>query len=71
MEYKPDWQTAKANLTRRIKDAGKCVQAVRVKVDEVIPLLDAVGPEGMFITVAAADEATAEKLVEAVEPYRR
>jgi hypothetical protein len=56
----PEWY----DLYRRIKAGGKSVQAVGVKPDEVLPLLDAVGPEGMFVTVYAPDEDTARKLVE-------
>ena len=38
-------------LYKKIKDAGKCVQAVEMQAEEVIPLLDAVGPEGMYLMV--------------------
>lgn len=37
------------DLYRRIKAAGKSVQAIGVKLHEVEPLLDAVGPEGLYI----------------------
>ncbi len=33
-------------------------------------MLDAVGPEGMYLSVWAPDERTAEKLVENVAQYR-
>lgn len=62
----PKWY----DLYRRILKAGKSVQAVNVEHDEVIPLLDAVGGKGMFITANAPDEATARKLEEYVEAYR-
>jgi hypothetical protein len=58
------------DLYRRIKRGGKGVQAVGVKPEEVIPLLDAVGPEGMFIMCSAPDEATARELEAQVERYR-
>jgi hypothetical protein len=60
------------DLYRRIKRGGKGVQAVGVHLDEVIPLLDAVGPEGMCILVGgpAYDEAAAERLLKDLEPYR-
>jgi hypothetical protein len=59
------------NLYRRIKEGEKGIQAVGVQVDEVIPLLDAVGPKGTFICLNdLVDEATGEKLLKAVEPYR-
>jgi hypothetical protein len=41
----PQWY----DIYRRIKKAGKSVQAIGVKIDEIEPLLDAVGPEGMYI----------------------
>jgi len=62
----PHWY----ELYRRIKAAGKAVQAIEVNVDEVVPLLDAVGPEGMFVMVSAPDQATGEKLLEATQQYR-
>jgi hypothetical protein len=60
------------DLYRRIRAGGKGVQAVGVELDEVIPLLDAVGPAGMCILVGGApyDEAAAERLLQALEPYR-
>ncbi len=64
----PEWYA----LYRRILKAGKGVQAVGVALDEVIPLLDAVGPAGMCILVGgdAYDEAAAEQLLKALERYR-
>jgi hypothetical protein len=35
-----------------------------------VPLIEAVGPDGLFITCNAPDEATARKLVEQVQQYR-
>lgn len=58
-------------MYRRILDVGKSVQAINVQPAEVIPLLDAVGPKGMFVTVTAATEAEARALEEAVEAYHQ
>lgn len=58
------------DLYRRIKRGGKSVQAVGVKPEEVVPLIDAVGPEGLFVTVSAPDEAAAEKLLDEARKYR-
>lgn len=58
------------DLYRRILKAGKSVQAIDVHPHEVIPLLEAVGPQGMFVRVSAGSEAEARALVEAVEAYR-
>ena len=62
----PQWY----DLYRRIKAGGKSVQAVGVKPEEVVPLLDAVGPEGMYIATWAPDEDAAQKLVEQVQQFR-
>ena len=59
------------SLYRQIKAAGKAVQAIMVKPEEVVPLLDNVGPAGMYITAYCRDVAQAEALLAAVEPYRR
>ena len=52
------------DLYRRIKAGGKGVQAVGVRYDEVLPLIDAVGPEGLYVMTWAPTEAAARKLVE-------
>jgi hypothetical protein len=41
-----------------------------VEPEEVVPLLDAVGPDGLFIMTHAPDERAAEQLLTDVEPYR-
>jgi hypothetical protein len=65
---KPDWYP----LYRRILAAGKSVQAVGVAMDEVIPLLDAVGGKGLYLWVnGGSDRAAFERLVDRVEPYRK
>ena len=51
------------DLYRRIKTAGKSVQAVGVTPAEVAPLIDAIGPEGLYITTRCATEAEARRLV--------
>lgn len=58
------------DLYRRILAGGKSVQAILVEPHEVIPLLDAVGPNGMYIMTEAASEAEARALEDAVEAYR-
>ena len=58
------------DLYRRIKSAGKAVQAIGVRPEEVVPLLDAVGPAGLFIRTAAESEDAAARLLADVEPYR-
>ena len=58
------------DLYRRILAAGKSVQAVGVRPEEVIPLLDAVGGKGMYIMTSFATLDQAEALARAAEPYR-
>jgi len=58
------------DIYRRIRAAGKGVQAVSVLPDEVEPLLDAVGPEGLFIISRAETEEQARRIEERVDRYR-
>ncbi|MFQ3586358.1 MAG: hypothetical protein SNJ74_08795 [Fimbriimonadaceae bacterium] len=54
------------DLYRRIRAGGKSVQAILVEPHEVLPLIDAVGPEGLFVMCRAGSEAEARKLERAV-----
>lgn len=58
------------DLYRKILEAGKCVQAISVRPDEVIPLINAVGTKGLFILTSVESEAQAREIVAAVERYR-
>ncbi len=56
------------DLYRRIRAGGKAVQAVGVRPAEVLPLVDAVGPRGLFILLKSpVDPATAEQLQRGLE----
>jgi len=55
----PEWY----DLYRRIRAAGKSVQAIGVAPEEVEPLLDAVGGEGMLLMVHAPNEEAARRLL--------
>ena len=57
-------------LYRRILDAGKSVQVPGVQREHIVPLLDAVGPKGMYIMTAFEGERSAEQALRLVEPYR-
>jgi hypothetical protein len=59
------------DLYRRIKAAGKAVQVTGVTPDQVVPLIEAVGPEGLFVMTWAASEQQGQKLLEATAPYRQ
>jgi hypothetical protein len=58
------------DLYRRILAGGKSVQAIGVRYDEVIPLLDACGGKGMYISTSAPSELQARQLTERVAAYR-
>ncbi len=76
IEWTPDPQVPSGGnpawypMYRKILEAGKCVQAIGVHPEEVLPLLDAVGGKGLYIATYFTDEAQAEALLKAVEPYR-
>lgn len=54
------------DLYRRIKAAGKSVQAIEVAYEEVEPLIDAVGPEGLMILTDAPTESAARRLLDRI-----
>lgn len=58
----PEWY----DLYRRIKDAGKSVQAIDVRPEEVEPLIAAVGGDGLFILTQTETEAEAHALLRQV-----
>ena len=58
----PQWY----DLYRRIKAAGKSVQAAGVTPEEVEPLIDAIGAEGLFIWAGAPTETAARALLRQV-----
>lgn len=58
----PEWYA----LYRRIKAGGKSVQAIEVKPEEVEPLIEAVGPEGLFIQTTTSTEQEARDLLKRV-----
>ena len=59
------------DLYRRIRAGGKSVEAIGVRPEEVIPLVDAVGPQGLLILIdGPVDQPAAEHLLRRLEPYR-
>jgi len=76
VEWTPDPQVPRGgdpcwyDMYRRILAAGKSVQALWIAHDQIAPLLDAVGPAGMYITTDLTTEAHAEKVARIIEPYR-
>jgi hypothetical protein len=57
-------------MYRRILSAGKCVQVLDPKPEEVAPLLDAIGADGVFLLAWAVSERDRETYERAVERYR-
>lgn len=57
-------------MYRRILDVGKSIQAVYVKPDEVAPLLDAIGPKGVYLMVLFENEQQCEEVAKVIERYR-
>jgi len=58
------------DIYRRIKAGGKSVQVVSVAPEDMLPLLDAIGPQGIFIIFdRTVDPRTAEKMVKMAESY--
>jgi hypothetical protein len=71
--WKPNWAETKKRsheLYKRILAAGKSVQVMDVKPKEIIPLLDAVGDKGVYITAKFRSEREAEEIASEIEAYR-
>lgn len=62
----PKWH----DMYRRILSAGKSVQAIGVKPEQIIPLLDSVGGQGMYIVGHAQSQSQAQTLIEQAQAYR-
>ncbi|MEI6033101.1 MAG: hypothetical protein WCS65_02320 [Verrucomicrobiae bacterium] len=62
----PRWH----GLYKRILEAGKSVQVMDVRHEEILPLLDAIGGKGVYIVTKFASEREAEELAAMVEAYR-
>ena len=68
IEWTPDPQVPSGGdrrwweMYRHIKSAGKSVQLVGVTLRDIAPLLDGVGPEGMYLLVNVKDWKEAEVL---------
>jgi hypothetical protein len=58
------------DLYRRIKQAGKAVQPGSVRQDQLIPLLEAIGPEGVYVRTHLPDPRQAEALLTRIEQFR-
>ncbi len=63
----PKWY----DLYKRIKDAGKAVQAIWIKPEEIDPLLEAVEPDGIFLQIRVDSESKARELLKRCEKWYR
>jgi hypothetical protein len=62
----PEWYP----MYRRILEAGKSVQAIGIRPEEVEPLLDAVGPKGMYLMVNAWEPGEIDAVEKIAEKFR-
>lgn len=62
----PEWYS----FYRQVLEAGKAVHAWWVDPEYVVPLLDAVGGNGMLLVVKAENEEQARRLEEEIEQFR-
>ena len=58
------------DLYRKILDAGKSLQAIGVRPEQVAPLLDAIGGKGVYIATHASNAKDAEAIATLGESYR-
>lgn len=81
IEWTPDPQVPPGGdpywyeMYRKILNAKKAVWVANIDVNDVVPLLDAIGGKGVYLNVITADgaplqEADVERMIKMVEPYR-
>lgn len=58
-------------LYKKIKDAGKGVQAIWIKPEEIDPLFKAIGPEGVFLQIRVKTETDARRLLDRCAKWYR
>ena len=61
----PEWY----GLYRRILEHGKSVQAVGIKIEEIAPLLDHVGPKGLYLVINQPTLREWEEIQALAAPY--
>ncbi len=75
IEWTPDPNVPKGGdpcwypMYKKIKEAGKSVQAIGITPDQVKPLLDAIGPEGVYIMPAGGSEEIFRQILDIAAPY--
>jgi len=58
------------DLYRRILEGGKSLQVVRIEPEEVAPLLDAIGTNGVYIMTGFPDEKSEKELLREAAKFR-
>jgi hypothetical protein len=58
-------------MYRKIKAAGKGVQAIWIKPEEIDPLFEAIGPEGVFLQVRVESESEARRILDRSRKWYR
>jgi hypothetical protein len=58
-------------MYRRILDAGKSLQALHVQKDELVPLLETTGGDGVYLMMRCSRIEDVDEILEIVAPYRR
>ncbi len=58
------------DMYKRIKAAGKSVQAPWVRPEEALPLLNEVGPEGMYVMVDFKNRKEVDEVMKQLEQFR-
>jgi hypothetical protein len=77
VEWTPDPQVPTGGneawypMYRKILEAGKSVWIAHVRVEEIAPLLDAIGTQGVYLTVPSECEAHFAEAERIVKSYRR
>jgi hypothetical protein len=57
-------------MYRRVLDAGKSVQIIDVHKNEILPLLDAIGSQGVYLMTSFSNIAETKEIMAMIEPYR-
>ncbi len=58
------------DMYRRILAAGKSLQVLHVRKEEIVPLLDAIGSDGVYLLTCCSDLDEAGEILDIVAPYR-
>jgi len=77
IEWTPDPTVPKGgdpcwyDMYKQILNAGKSVQIIGIRVDEIKPLLDTIGTNGVYLLAAGHSEKDTEKIIDIIDEYRK